>query len=249
MNRNSIIKQPISYKFFLQFVDGFFPQFVNGLLDGPFISFGSRVSLTESKSLHSWRIMVRLIPVKWSKKRIQICICLLLGVCYAGQKKRRLTNSSFIAALLENCGLVWYMTIGFSWVWLAHCKDIKAYEPKAFGKNKMTRVMWNNVVLAIMWLIWLERNYRIFVAKKRLLEILWEKLTFSFFRVLNWRTAFKDSFSVIILSWRDALGFFLCIIIVIHFCSDQLLLLCSFVSCNENFIYKKNYLRYRTMKI
>ena len=49
------------------------------------------------------------------------------------------------------------------------------HEPIVFGKNKMVRVMWNNIVQAIMWVIWLYINSMIFVAKENVCWELYER--------------------------------------------------------------------------
>ena len=98
--------------------------------------------------------------------------------------------------------------IGFSWVWPGHYRDIMVHEPIDFGKNKMARVVWNNIVLAIMWVIWVERNSRIFVGKENVCWELNEKAKYLAPLWSSTHKAYKDySCSLIILSWTDVLGF------------------------------------------
>ena len=61
------------------------------------------MSLAESKSLPGWCIMVKVIPVNWCRKQTRVC---LLGVCYAGQRKRRLITPESTATFPEDCDLV-----------------------------------------------------------------------------------------------------------------------------------------------
>ena len=78
--------------------------------------------------------------------------------------------------------------IGFSWVWPGHYRDIMVHEPIDFGKNKMARVVWNNIVLAIMWVIWLKEILDFLQAKKMFVGNYMKGQVFRFFVVLNSRS-------------------------------------------------------------
>ena len=77
-----------------------------------------------------------------------------------------------------------------------------------FGTNNLAKVMWKCIVLSLLWVIWIERNNRIFQDKVMRSEDLFEKakcLT-SFWASSN--KNFKEfPFSLIVLNWKDVIGF------------------------------------------
>lgn len=52
--------------------------------------------------------------------------------------------------------------LGFS----SHCTSLMVENTVHLGSNRMTKVLQNCMVLALMWAIWMERNSRIFDDKE-----------------------------------------------------------------------------------
>ena len=48
-------------------------------------------------------------------------------------------------------------------------------KPIGFGSNNLSKVMWKCIVLSFLWVIWIERNNRIFEDKVMSSEDLFEK--------------------------------------------------------------------------
>ena len=49
---------------------------------------------------------------------------------------------------------------------------------KGFGKSKRGIVLWQTACIALIWVVWRERNARIFEDKARNLENLWDTIHF-----------------------------------------------------------------------
>ena len=47
-----------------------------------------------------------------------------------------------------------------------------------FGSSKRGIVLWQNACIALMWVVWRERNARIFKDKARNSEYLWDSICF-----------------------------------------------------------------------
>ena len=47
---------------------------------------------------------------------------------------------------------------------------------KGFGKFKRCRVLWQTACIALIWVVWRERNARIFEDKVRISEVLWDTI-------------------------------------------------------------------------
>ncbi|XP_024195633.1 uncharacterized protein LOC112198748 [Rosa chinensis] len=84
--------------------------------------------------------------------------------------------------------------------------DLLRENPIAFGKGKKARTLWGCGVLAVVWVIWMERNKRLFenyggVEK----EDLWERVKFWASLWVSISKEFKDyNLSSIILNWQAA---------------------------------------------
>ncbi|XP_040371882.1 uncharacterized protein LOC112192237 isoform X2 [Rosa chinensis] len=79
-------------------------------------------------------------------------------------------------------------------------------KPLAFGKGKKAKTLWGCGVLAVCWVVWLERNRRIFEnygGSER--EDMWERVKFWASLWVSISKEFKDySLSSIILNWQAA---------------------------------------------
>ena len=49
---------------------------------------------------------------------------------------------------------------------------------KGFGKSKRGVILWQNACIALIWVVWQERNARIFEDKVRNSENLWDSIHF-----------------------------------------------------------------------
>lgn len=68
-----------------------------------------------------------------------------------------------------------------------------------FDYNKMAKVLWQCMVLALLWTIWMERNSRIFEERSMELIGIFEKAKYLASLWASTDTAFKDfPFSLII---------------------------------------------------
>ena len=75
-----------------------------------------------------------------------------------------------------------------------------------FGSNKMARALWNSMILALMWSIWMERNARIFNDKEMLQDI-FEKAKYLASLWASMDKSFKGfPLSLIVTNWKDVLG-------------------------------------------
>ena len=54
---------------------------------------------------------------------------------------------------------------GFCWVFPTFCGSLMVEKPIGFGTNHLAKVMWKCIVLSLLWVIWIERNSRIFEDK------------------------------------------------------------------------------------
>lgn len=59
-----------------------------------------------------------------------------------------------------------------------------------FGKNKKGKIIWNAAMVAIVWVIWKERNRRIFMGKDRCREEFWDRVVY----LGSLRTSIKKKF-------------------------------------------------------
>ena len=74
------------------------------------------------------------------------------------------------------------------------------------GGGKKAKVLWGCSVLAIFWVLWMERNRRIFEVYEGVgVQFLWERIRFWVALWASVSEVFKDySFSSILRDWRAA---------------------------------------------
>ena len=64
------------------------------------------------------------------------------------------------------------------WVPLKSISDMMFINYKGFGKSKRGLVLWQNACITLIWVVWRERNARIFEDKARNSENLWDSIHF-----------------------------------------------------------------------
>ena len=75
-------------------------------------------------------------------------------------------------------------------------------KPIGFGTNNLAQVMWQYIVVSLMWVIWVERNN---VMGS---EDLFEKAKYVASLWASPDEAFKDfPFSLIVLNWKDVMDY------------------------------------------
>ena len=81
-------------------------------------------------------------------------------------------------------------------------------KPIGFATNNLAKVMWKCIVLSLLWVIWIERNNRIFVDIVMSIEDLFEKAEYLASLWASSDKTFKEfPFSLIVLNWKDVIGF------------------------------------------
>ena len=64
------------------------------------------------------------------------------------------------------------------WVPPISISDMISINYKGFGNSKRGMVLWQNVCITLIWVVWRERNARIFEDKARNSENLWDSIYF-----------------------------------------------------------------------
>lgn len=67
---------------------------------------------------------------------------------------------------------------GEAWVMLGCVRSFFDIQFRGMGRGKKARTLWNCAFMAVFWVVWLERNGRIFNDKKSSLVELWNKVHF-----------------------------------------------------------------------
>jgi hypothetical protein len=102
-----------------------------------------------------------------------------------------------------------YWEAGLTWDAPSQISDLLTQTQNnqyGFGRGKKARVLWGCSVLAIFWVLWMERNRRIFEGYGGVgFEFLWGRIRFWVALWASVSEAFKDySFSTILRDWRAA---------------------------------------------
>jgi len=104
---------------------------------------------------------------------------------------------------------LWSKLLGaayLSWVFPAHSSTVLVEDWFGFGKNKKAQTIWRAMCLVILWVIWWQRNQRIFVDKEMSFKDLFEKAKNLASISTSTDAAFKHyPLSLILLSWDDVL--------------------------------------------
>ncbi|KAK9269013.1 hypothetical protein L1049_000781 [Liquidambar formosana] len=64
------------------------------------------------------------------------------------------------------------------WVRPEHLHSMFEVDFRGFGWSNRAKVLWSSVILAILWVIWIERNARIFRDVYEDLDSIWDKVCF-----------------------------------------------------------------------
>lgn len=106
----------------------------------------------------------------------------------------------------SNLWLRLFREFGISWVVYRDCSSLSE-KHNLQGNGKRAKVLWDCIVLAIIWMVWLERNRLIFEDRTcREMERLWEKVRSCSSLWASTSTDFIDmSFRSIWLDWNAAI--------------------------------------------
>lgn len=75
-----------------------------------------------------------------------------------------------------------FREVGVVWASSSGRIDWSSEKPSAFGKGKKAQVLWGCWLSAAIWVVWMERNKRIFEAYSGVeLEDLWQSLVLGIF--------------------------------------------------------------------
>ncbi|RVW87655.1 3-hydroxyisobutyryl-CoA hydrolase 1 [Vitis vinifera] len=99
-------------------------------------------------------------------------------ICKLCMKQRESTNHLFLHCSLS-MGL-WHRLFQLAkmdWVSPRSISDMMSINYKGFGTSKRGIVLWQNACIALIWVVWRERNARIFEDKARNSENLWIPFT------------------------------------------------------------------------
>lgn len=95
-----------------------------------------------------------------------------------------LKNAESVAHLFLHCEVARYLWSrlfiikGESWVCTESLLSFLAMDKVGFGGSKEKRILWECACFAIIWVIWIERNERIFKGRSQTVFLLWEKVLF-----------------------------------------------------------------------
>ena len=100
--------------------------------------------------------------------------------------------------LFQEASLIWEIPSG-------SCEFLSVTR-LGFGRGKKAKVLWGSSVLAVIWVIWMERNRRIFEDYKGVgLEELWLRVKYLAALWSSFSAEFRDySTSLILIDWRAA---------------------------------------------
>ncbi|KAJ9680550.1 hypothetical protein PVL29_019769 [Vitis rotundifolia] len=98
-----------------------------------------------------------------------------------------------------------FQSAKMDWVSPRSISDMLSSNFNDFGSSKRGIVLWQNACIALMWVVWRERNARIFEDKARNAEYLWDSICFltSFWAFCS--KVFKGiPFNILQLDWLAA---------------------------------------------
>ena len=94
-----------------------------------------------------------------------------------------------------------------SWVVQDKSSALFVEEMVDFGSNKMARALWNSMIVALIWSIWMERNDRIFSDKESHPQDLFERAKYLASVWASTDKSFRGfPLSLIVNNWRDIRG-------------------------------------------
>ena len=67
---------------------------------------------------------------------------------------------------------------GMDWVRPDSICDMMVISFKCFGNSNRGKTLWRIACLSLLWIVWKERNARIFEDTWRMLELIWDSLQF-----------------------------------------------------------------------
>ena len=100
-------------------------------------------------------------------------------ICKLCMKQRESTNHLFLHCSLS-MGL-WHRLFQLAkmdWVSPRSISDMMSINYKGFGASKGGIVLWQNTSIALIWVMWQERNARMFENKAKNSENLWDSVHF-----------------------------------------------------------------------
>ena len=99
-----------------------------------------------------------------------------------------------------------FLEASLTWEMPAGSRQFLSVSRLGFGRGKKAKVLWGNSVLAVIWVIWMERNRRIFEDYKGVgLEELWLRVKYLAALWSSFSAEFRDySTSLILIDWRAA---------------------------------------------
>ena len=123
--------------------------------------------------------------------------------------KRNGENANHIFLQCEVASSLWkqfYREAGVTWESPTQISALFVQNLDGFGKGKKAKVLWGCGIFAILWVLWSERNRRIFEAYEGVgFEVLWDRVRFWVALWASVSETFKDySFSSIQRDWRAA---------------------------------------------
>ena len=190
-------------------------SFFKFLLDSP-----EHPSFSPSKTVWEAKVPTKVKILGWlvAHKRVNTCdlIQRRRPNCYLSPSwcilcKRNEENADHLFVHCPVALKLWYYLFkeaGVSWVIPEGCFSLLSEGFVGFGIGNKAKVLWGCCRMAILWVIWLERNRRIFDNFKGVgVEELWERVRFWSSLWASITPEFRDIlFSSILLDWRAVLG-------------------------------------------
>jgi hypothetical protein len=102
-----------------------------------------------------------------------------------------------------------FKEFGVSWVIPKSCYDLLSIRFISGGRGKKAKVLWSCRMLAIFWVIWLERNKRIFDDFPGMcVEGLWDRISFWSALWASVTPMFRNySLSALLLDWKAVVSY------------------------------------------